>query len=174
MSYHPFPPGITLPFAGASAPAGWLMCDGAPVSRTTFATLFAVIGTQFGAGDGSTTFNVPNQAGRALCAAGTGAPPLTPRALGAAVGEETHVLTISEFPAHAHGVTDPGHSHPILKSHNGGTGGVFDGNELGTNAAQISPGTVANTTGITIVSAGSGVAHNNMQPAFFVNVIIKT
>jgi microcystin-dependent protein len=172
MSYHPFPPGITLPFAGASAPAGWLLCDGAAVSRTTFATLFAAIGIQFGAGDGSTTFNVPNQAGRALCAAGSGAG-LTPRALGAFTGEETHALSIAEFPAHAHGVTDPGHSHPLLKSHNGGTGGVFDSNELGTTA-QISPGTVANTTGITIVSAGSGVAHNNMQPAFFVNVIIKT
>lgn len=55
-----FQPGIVLPFAGSTAPSGWLRCDGAAVSRTTYAKLFAVIGTTYGAGDGSTTFNLPN------------------------------------------------------------------------------------------------------------------
>ena len=59
-----FPTGVVMPFAGAAAPAGALLCDGAAVSRTTYAALFAVIGTTYGAGDGSTTFNVPDLKGR--------------------------------------------------------------------------------------------------------------
>ena len=54
------PVGSILLFAGSSAPAGWLLCQGQAISRTTYATLFAVIGTTFGAGDGSTTFNLPD------------------------------------------------------------------------------------------------------------------
>lgn len=62
-----FPTGIPLPFAGTegSVPAGWLICAGQAVSRATYAALFAVIGTAFGSGDGSTTFNVPDLRGRA-------------------------------------------------------------------------------------------------------------
>lgn len=55
-----FQPGIVLPFAGSTAPSGWLFCDGSAVSRTTYAKLFAAIGTTYGTGDGSTTFNLPN------------------------------------------------------------------------------------------------------------------
>jgi len=57
-------PGAVLPYAGASAPTGWLLANGAAVSRTTYAGLFAVTSTTFGVGDGSTTFNVPNLTGR--------------------------------------------------------------------------------------------------------------
>lgn len=66
------PPGTVLPYAGSSAPTGFLMCDGAAVSRTTYADLFAVISTTFGAGDGSTTFNVPDLRGRFAIGVGTG------------------------------------------------------------------------------------------------------
>jgi len=59
------PPGVVLPFAGTSAPAGFLLCGGQAVSRATYAALFAAIGTTFGAGDGSTTFNLPDLRGRA-------------------------------------------------------------------------------------------------------------
>ena len=52
--------GMVVPFAGATAPAGWLLCDGSAVSRETYTALFSVIGTAYGAGDGSTTFNVPD------------------------------------------------------------------------------------------------------------------
>ena len=52
--------GSLMPFAGSTIPTGWLNCDGSAVSRTTYADLFAVIGTTYGAGDGSTTFNIPN------------------------------------------------------------------------------------------------------------------
>lgn len=54
------PTGSVLAFAGSTSPAGWLLCDGSAVSRTTYAALFAVIGTTYGTGDGSTTFNLPN------------------------------------------------------------------------------------------------------------------
>ncbi len=54
------PVGVIAPYAGVTAPTGWILCDGAAVSRTTYYTLYTIIGTQYGAGDGSTTFNVPN------------------------------------------------------------------------------------------------------------------
>jgi microcystin-dependent protein len=57
------PTGTVLHFAGSSAPTGWLLCDGSAVSRTTYATLFALLSTTYGVGDGSTTFNVPNTSG---------------------------------------------------------------------------------------------------------------
>lgn len=63
------PPGAVIPYAGSSAPDGWLLCDGRTVSRTTYAALFAVIGTTYGAGDGKSTFALPNLQGRV--AAGT-------------------------------------------------------------------------------------------------------
>ena len=65
------PTGVVLPFAGSSAPTGFLLCDGAAVSRTTYATLFALIGTTYGSGDGSTTFNVPNTSGVFIQGVGT-------------------------------------------------------------------------------------------------------
>lgn len=60
------PTAAIMNYGGATAPAGYLPCNGAAVSRTTYANLFAVIGTTYGAGDGSTTFNVPNIAGSIL------------------------------------------------------------------------------------------------------------
>ena len=54
------PIGTILPYGGASAPSGWFICDGTAISRTTYSELFAVIGTSFGTGDGSTTFNLPD------------------------------------------------------------------------------------------------------------------
>lgn len=62
--FLPSPAGLVAPFAGKTAPSGWLKCDGSAVSRTTYAALFAAIGTLYGAGDGSTTFNLPNLIGR--------------------------------------------------------------------------------------------------------------
>jgi microcystin-dependent protein len=166
MSFIPFPAGVLLPFGGSSAPSGWLFCDGAAVSRTTYAALFTAIGTTYGAGDGSTTFNVPNPAGRVLCAVSGS------HALGSVTGAETHTLSITEMPAHGHTVTDPGHSHNILAGA-AGTGGIDSTAQNGTNLT-AAPGTQSRTTGITIQNNGSGGAHNNMQPTIFFNAIIKT
>lgn len=65
------PSGMIAPFAGATAPAGWLICNGAAVSRTTYPALFAVCGTTYGDGNGSTTFNLPNLTGRVPVGAST-------------------------------------------------------------------------------------------------------
>ena len=116
--------GVVLPFAGAAAPNGWLLCHGQAVSRATYAHLFAVIGTTYGAGDGSSTFNLPDLRGRVAAGkdnmGGTAASRLTAGAsgingatLGAAGGAETHVLTAPQMPLHSHGVSDPGHGHSV-------------------------------------------------------------
>lgn len=65
------PIGVVLPYAGASAPTGFLLCDGSAVSRTTYSALFAIISTTFGVGDGSTTFNLPDMRSRMPIGAGT-------------------------------------------------------------------------------------------------------
>jgi microcystin-dependent protein len=175
MSYIPFPAGITFPFAGATAPSGWLLCDGSAVSRTTYAQLFATIGTTFGVGDGATTFNVPDVRGRAPIGAGQGSG-LTNRTLGGTTGAETVALAAAEMPVHNHGVTDPGHFHAVSQqttTEPGGPGFTFfplaDAN--GTNNTRATDSKVTN---ITIQNAGSGSAHNNMPPSVVLNYIIKT
>jgi microcystin-dependent protein len=95
------PVGSMTMFGGASAPTGWLMCDGTAVSRTTYASLFAVIGTAYGAGDTTTTFNVPDLLGRIPMGAGTGTG-LTARTLGEELGSESTTLTSSHIPEHNH------------------------------------------------------------------------
>ena len=108
------PPGMVAPFAGAAAPAGWLPCDGREVSRTGYATLFAAIGTAHGAGDGATTFALPDLRGRAVAGlddmGGSAAGRLTGlaggvdgTALGRAGGAESHALATSELASHDHG-----------------------------------------------------------------------
>lgn len=78
------PTGAVISFAGTTAPNGWLLCDGTAVSRTAYAGLFNVIGTAFGAGDGSTTFNTPNMLGRVPLGSNSGF------ALGSTGGQSTH------------------------------------------------------------------------------------
>ena len=108
------PTGMVAPFAGAEAPEGWLPCDGRAVSRTDYAALFAAIGTAYGAGDGASTFALPDLRGRAVAGlddmGGTAAGRLTGRsggvdggALGASGGAETHTLAEAEIAEHGHG-----------------------------------------------------------------------
>lgn len=125
-----FPPSITLPagmvapYAGGSAPTGWLLADGSAVSRSTYADLFAAIGTSYGAGDGSTTFNLPNLKGK--LPVGRDAAQSEFDTLGETGGEKTHVLTTAELPSHAHSIN---HDHGAVSTggqsashtHTGGT-----------------------------------------------------
>lgn len=116
------PSGTILHYGGSSAPANWLLCDGSAVSRTTYAGLFAIIGTTFGAGDGSTTFNVPDSRGRMLKGTGSGAG-LATYSLGGTGGAEaftpagtvaSHTHTMGN---HTHTTTATGsvsaHTHPL-------------------------------------------------------------
>lgn len=87
------PPGVVLPFAGSAAPDGWLLCQGQAVSRTTYAALFASLGTAYGVGDGSTTFNLPNTQGYFLRGAGT-----------TGIYSATRGISqLDQFQGHAHG-----------------------------------------------------------------------
>lgn len=148
-------------FAGASAPTGWLFCDGTSYVRTTYPVLFAAIGTAFGAADG-THFSVPDMRGRVPIGVGTGTgggasgtgivtggAALAAIALSTWKGEDTHTLTVPEMPAH---------THPAVNS--------TDGN-------QGSGSSLAGSIGVT-GSTGGGSSHNNIQPVVGLNFIIKT
>jgi microcystin-dependent protein len=145
------PAGVMMDYAGASAPDQWLLCDGAEVSRTTYAALFSSIGVIFGAGDGSSTFNVPDCRGRVTVGAGQGTD-LTNRSLAATFGTETHTLTTPEIPAHAHTISASNSNSTNANRYQRG------GSESGTD-------TVNNT--------GGGEAHTNTQPSLVVTKIIK-
>lgn len=140
-----------------TAPTGWLLCYGQAVSRTTYATLYAVVSTTFGVGDGSTTFNLPDMRGRVPLGqddmGGSSANRVTNAqadSIGGAAGAETHTLTEAEMPEHKHTV-------PMSLL-------------IGQGGAESSTGMTGSTdTSLT----GSGDAHNNMSPYITLNYIIK-
>lgn len=153
------PTGAITAYGGSSAPSGYLLCNGAAVNRSTYADLFDIVGTTYGAGNGSTTFNLPDLVGRVPIGAGTGdASDATAHALGDEGGTETHTLTEAEMPSHSH---TSGNGYSFL------TAGTIQ-SLFGAIGGQDYNAT-SNTA-----TAGSGAAHNNMQPYTTVNYIIKT
>jgi microcystin-dependent protein len=107
------PAGSVQMFAGSTVPTGWLLCNGAAISRTgANAALFAAIGVTYGAGDGSTTFNLPDMRSRMPIGAGTGTG-LTNRTLGTAGGGETKTINSANLPIHTHTIN---HDHPATSS----------------------------------------------------------
>lgn len=106
------PVGAVIDYAGSNAPSTWMFAYGQAVSRTTYAALFAAIGTTYGNGNGSTTFNLPDLRGRVVAGkdnmGGANAGRLSffgavARAIGGVFGSASHVLTIGEMPSHNHG-----------------------------------------------------------------------
>lgn len=183
-------PGDLKVSAAVAPPVGWLLCDGRALARVDYPALYTAIGVAFGAGDGSTTFNVPDLRGRAVMGAGAG-PGLTARALGAKVGEEAHTLAVGEMPSHGHGVSDPTHAHTVADpghAHSVGVnnvnvadtqtgpqgGAVLGGTPLSTDVRGTGIGIYGAATGIGIQANGGSGAHNTMQPSTAVNVFIKT
>lgn len=94
-------------FAGSVAPQGWLLCDGNAVSRSIYSALFDIVGTTYGEGDGSSTFNLPDLNGRVVMGSSSSHPSATTG------GEETHALTSQEIPTHNHTVGQHGHASEI-------------------------------------------------------------
>lgn len=165
------PAGTMYPFAGASVPTGFLLCDGSAVSRTTYAALYAAIGTVYGTGDGSTTFNLPNSKGRVLTGRDAGQTEFDN--LGETGGEKTHLLTIAEMPSHDHTTA----WRPFMPS---GTGSLVlndrggDAILVSDNAAHGSNGENLGDVSSIVNNTGGGSAHNVLQPYLVVNHIIKT
>jgi microcystin-dependent protein len=157
---------------------------GQAISRTTYAAAFARWGTTFGAGDGSTTFNVPDKTGRVSAMKEASAARLTSTyfggnstALGAVGGLESHSLTTAQLAVHSHAnsLTDPGHTHHTtssLSSVTGPAGSLFQRYGVGDDGSGIMS---TDGSGITInnANAGSGNAHNNVQPTIVCNYIIR-
>lgn len=159
------PVGTVCDYAGSAAPSGWLLCYGQAIDRTTYSALFTAISTTYGAGDGSTTFNVPDCRGRVGAGkddmGGTTASRLTNAAsgingvaLGASGGTQTHTLVTAEMPAHTHAAS---------------------GNFIvsGAGAAVSAAGGVYQGVPATSSTGGNG-AHLNCQPTIVFNKIIYT
>jgi len=155
-------------YGGTSAPTGWLLCNGAAVSRSTYADLFAIVGTTYGAGDGSSTFNLPDLRDRFAVGSGT------TYSAGATGGAATHTLSTAEMPAHNHSAssTDSGHTHNFQT-------GLTAENQDDVRTTSGSGTTDSTQTGYanittTIASTGGGGAHNNLPPYIGLAFIIKT
>jgi len=177
--------GSGMDYWGTTAPPRWLFPYGQAISRTTYSALFARLGITYGAGDGSTTFNLPDKRDRASWAkgnmGGVSAGRITGLAggwsgnvLGTAGGQESVTLTLAQIAAHSHsGGTDAQGLH----THSYESG---DATLAATGATTISGGPTPKTTGasglhthtVTTDSQGGGQLHNNLPPGIVCNYII--
>lgn len=156
-------------WSAAAVPSGWQVCDGTALSRTANVKLFNVIGTTYGVGDGSTTFNVPNMKGRVPV--GLDSTQTEFASMGESGGEKTHTLTTSEMPSHTH--TQNAHNHTFP-----GNGALTDGPTGTPYSVQNGTfygfrATSTNSTTAVNQNTGGGGAHNNLQPYITLKYIIK-
>ena len=185
-------------YAVSSIPSGWLVCDGSAVSRSTYSNLFAILGITWGAGDGNTTFNLPDLRFRTMVGVDNSHAP------GVTGGASSATLNVGNLPSHNHGITDPGHVHSVVDPSHSHTitdpthahasvvaasnvtagaaaGGVVVGNTAnaatGITATNVAPTGISlgtAVTGITTNTTGSGGSFSTMPPFGVVTLMIKT
>lgn len=175
------PTGSIMAYISTSAPEGWLICDGTPVSRTIYSNLFISIGITFGPGDGITTFNLPNTQGRMLVAYNSADGNFD--SIGEIGGSKDATLTTNELPAHTHTgttSTDGAHTHTVSNTVQKTGNNTPDGLDSSANEIDIinTTTTTTSTAGshnhtFTTNSTGSGNAFSIMNPYFTVTYIIK-
>ena len=202
VQYLSVPPG-TIAYTGSGAPdAGWALCNGQEVSRAQYPALFARFGGNFGAGNGSTTFNLPDIRGRVVAHPDAGTGRLVNAMgghFGSVGGQDHHYLVGSQIPAHTHGFSGMtgaadrslAHSHPITNSGDGGAARVGTANlpaSLGGDFHAV--GGIINTVAVSGAAAapdhlhgfggntdgGAGLAsswHPNVQPTIVLNAQVK-
>ena len=163
-------------WTSATPPSKWKICNGNIISRETYSDLFAVIGTTYGGGDGSTNFAIPDFRGRFAVGAGQStAVGNTAHTLGQTDGEEKHVLSAHELASHGHSTTT---------SASATTSGKYKKNaQSGSNTNRVDSNGTSSTTGpyttnvsvsVTVNAYGSNTAHNTMPPYTGINYIIYT
>lgn len=173
------PIGSMFMWATNTAPQDYLICNGQAVSRTQYTSLFAILGTTYGAGDGSTTFNIPNAGGRTIRGAGG------TYALASTGGADTVMLAATNLPNHSHTYFDPKHSHTYTLYGAFGSSGLINGPDDPQKGEFAQP-TTSELTNINItdslLTGASGatpgtqvtqVATNIVNPYLAVNYIIK-
>lgn len=148
--YAMLPAGIIMAWPTTTAPNGWLICDGTAVSRTTYSGLFSAIGTAFGIGDGTTTFNVPDLKGRSIFGKNTG----TFSSIAGTGGAETVTISQGNLP-----------SYNLSATVYNTNGSALTGIQGTTNGATASTANIA--------SGGSGTATNILNPYLVLNYVIK-
>lgn len=145
MMKYIIPIGGVIPFYGTLQPVDWLLCNGQAVSRSTYSELFAVISTRGGAGNGSTTFNIPDLRGLVIYGHGHSRTPT----LGATVGEFDHKITVGEIPPHTHDIGEVEDSSRRFQARTAdqdigiGASGYTYLTSTGTNASGRSPQAIA-------------------------------
>ena len=170
--------GLIVPWSSSSTPSGFLDCDGAAVSRTTYATLFSVIGTTYGVGDGSTTFNVPDLTDRTILGkSGT-------KALASTGGANTVTSTGNVGGSLANTTLDVptivSHNHPMRMNSGGGMNAGMSCNDETQSCAQVASPQVSSSTGgggahsHPIAATFTGNSLSTLQPYVTTKYIIKT
>jgi microcystin-dependent protein len=163
-SYILIPAGTIIQSAAINVPGGWLNCDGTSLTKTTYYNLFLAIGNTYGGSGADLSFNLPDMRGRTAIGVGQGGG-LTNRLLGAIGGEENHTLSAGEMPSHTHSLIRRSNPDPEACDAVGPNGNAAESSACTTDRANI--GNFSTT------SAGSGTAHNNMQPYLVLKYLIK-
>jgi len=171
------PAGTILMFGGLAAPFGYLLCDGTAVDRTSYSGLFAVIGTIYGSGNGTTTFNLPNLKGRT--SVGRDAAQLAFDTVGEVGGANTHQhasANTGSSGSHSHNTTD--HSHNTTDhSHNTADHSHYsDHSHYADHSHGVNPGatTTGGSSSNNSVTLGSGFSHANSGHTHTVNIATFT